>query len=84
MIIEKKFEMFCIELHYGNRQLKYNNKSWTVHYIYKDKKIEKDISVERWWKALNKWHKHISLYGDFIKPLMHIEEYKNTLLVKEK
>lgn len=43
----------------------------------KIKKIEKDLSVERWWKALNKWHKHISLYGDLIKPLMYIEEYEN-------
>lgn len=73
MKIQKCYELINISISYGNRHLEYDSKFWMATYFYKDTNRRIPISVDRYWKALRKWHK--LKYGDnLIAPVIKIEE----------
>jgi len=56
MKINKNYNLYSIELTQGKRMLIYNEHLFMAIYRYKGEEKRVDITVDRWFKALEKWH----------------------------
>lgn len=73
MEIEKMYNLDILRIsNRFNKSLIYNSKIWEVTYFNtKGTPKTTTLTVDRFFKALKKYHK--SIHGDFTKPLIHTE-----------